>query len=150
MLEINPGGLELGNHPSKAGSFRLAYDGFEIHRVAAYADEDINRLLSSPEIIRNRLKINAAIHNAQQIQGIQEKFGSFKAWLDLFHPQSKADWVQLFKKNFKFTGGEIVGEFLMSCGYLPGATTTTARRFWRSTGQEVLSAASELEIDHGT
>ncbi|MEM6917010.1 MAG: DNA-3-methyladenine glycosylase I, partial [Verrucomicrobiota bacterium] len=43
------------------------------------------------------------------------------AWLDHHHPLSKEEWVKLFKKTFKFTGGEITGEFLMSTGYLPGA-----------------------------
>ncbi|MCU0382102.1 MAG: DNA-3-methyladenine glycosylase I, partial [Chitinophagaceae bacterium] len=42
-------------------------------------------------------------------------------WLDHHHPLEKEDWVKLFKKTFKFTGGEIVNEFLMSTGYLPGA-----------------------------
>ena len=42
-------------------------------------------------------------------------------WLDAHHPRPKEDWVKLFKKTFRFTGGEIVGEFLLSTGYLPGA-----------------------------
>lgn len=72
-------------------------------------------------IIRNRLKIEATIENAKTIQRLQKEFGSFKNWLDKHHPLSKEEWVKLFKKTFRFTGGEIVGEFLMSTGYLPGA-----------------------------
>ena len=72
-------------------------------------------------IIRNRLKINAAIENAKVILLLQKKYGSFKKWIEHNHPLTKDEWVRLFKKHFKFTGGEIVNEFLMSAGYLPGA-----------------------------
>lgn len=72
-------------------------------------------------IIRNRLKINAAIENAKTIIGIQKQFGSFEKWLASHHPKTKDEWVKLFKNTFRFTGGEIVNEFLMSTGYLPGA-----------------------------
>ncbi|MNN61361.1 Methyladenine glycosylase [compost metagenome] len=89
--------------------------------MAAYADADIARLLGDARIIRNRLKVHAAVHNAQVIQQLRASHGSFAAWLDAHHPQDKAAWVKLFKKTFRFTGGEITGEFLMSLGYLPGA-----------------------------
>ena len=72
-------------------------------------------------IIRNRLKINAAIENAKVILQLQKDFGTFKKWIEHHHPLTKDEWVKLFKKHFKFTGGEIVNEFLMSAGYLPGA-----------------------------
>jgi DNA-3-methyladenine glycosylase I len=65
--------------------------------------------------------VRAAIHNARVILELRPAFGSFKGWLDAHHPREKAGWVTLFKKTFTFTGGEIVGEFLMSCGYLAGA-----------------------------
>jgi DNA-3-methyladenine glycosylase I len=65
--------------------------------------------------------VEAAIHNAQQILLLQKEHGSFKAWIEFHHPMDKAEWVKLFKKTFRFTGGEIVNEFLMSTGYLPGA-----------------------------
>ena len=63
----------------------------------------------------------AAIENARRIIALADEHGSFKAWLDAHHPLPKDDWVRLFKRNFRFTGGEITGEFLMSSGYLPGA-----------------------------
>ena len=78
-------------------------------------------MLNDAGIIRNRLKVDAAIHNANVIKGLQKEFGSFKDWLDHNHPLNKDEWVKLFKKTFKFTGGEITGEFLMSSGYLAGA-----------------------------
>ena len=89
--------------------------------VAGYGERDVERLLNDAGIIRNRLKVHAAIHNAQVIQQLRASHGSFAAWLDAHHPRDKAEWVKLFKKTFRFTGGEITGEFLMSLGYLPGA-----------------------------
>lgn len=121
ILEINQAGLSWTTILNKQAHFRIAYDQFNITTVAMYNDEDRMRLLNDPGIIRNRLKINAAIHNAQVILALQEKHGSFKHWLDNHIGQSLPQWVTLFKKNFKFTGGEIVNEFLMSTGYLPGA-----------------------------
>jgi DNA-3-methyladenine glycosylase I len=50
-----------------------------------------------------------------------ETHGSFAGWLDAHHPLAHGEWQRLFKRTFKFTGGEIVGEFLISTGYLPGA-----------------------------
>ena len=72
-------------------------------------------------IIRNKLKVNAAVENAKRIQALSREFGSFRGWLDSHHPLTKEEWTKLFKKTFVFTGGEIVNEFLMSTGYLPGA-----------------------------
>lgn len=121
ILEINQAGLSWETILKKRNTFRLAYDGFSVDKVAAYGLTERERLLSDPGIIRNRLKVEAAIHNAQVIQGLRDEHGSFSAWLDQHHPLSKEDWVKLFKRTFRFTGGEIVGEFLMSLGYLPGA-----------------------------
>ncbi|QEY24210.1 DNA-3-methyladenine glycosylase I [Neisseria animalis] len=121
VLEINQAGLSWTIILKKQTAFQTAYKGFDIAAVAAFDGEDRARLLADAGIVRNRLKINAAIHNAQQILAIQKEYGSFKNWLDSHHPQDKASWVKLFKKRFKFVGGEIVGEFLMSTGYLPGA-----------------------------
>ena len=72
-------------------------------------------------VIRNRLKINAAIENAKTILKLQKESGSFKKWLDLHHPKSREEWTKLFRMTFRFTGGEIVNEFLVSSGYLPDA-----------------------------
>lgn len=121
VLEINQAGLSWTTILNKQAHFRKAYSGFDVDLVAAYKEEDEQRLLSDPGIIRNRLKIKAAIFNAEKIVRLREEYGSFRAWLDAHHPLEKKDWVRLFKKNFRFTGGEIVGEFLISLGYLPGA-----------------------------
>jgi DNA-3-methyladenine glycosylase I len=121
LLEINQAGLSWTLMLRKQESFRTSYSNFSIEKVAQYDETDRKRLLLDPGIIRNKLKINAAIVNAKTILELQKEFGSFKKWLDANHPLTKADWVRLFKKTFKFTGGEIVNEFLMSTGYLPGA-----------------------------
>ena len=121
ILEINQAGLSWTTILNKQENFKKAYDGFQIKKVAAYGEKDVERLLNNAGIIRNRLKIAAAIHNAQVIITLQKTHGSFKQWLDANHPKTKAEWVKLFKQTFKFTGGEIVNEFLMSTGYLAGA-----------------------------
>ncbi len=121
ILEINQAGLSWGLILKRAHGFHLAYDGFCVEKVAAYSDSDRARLLSDAGIIRNRLKINAAIENARRILVLRKEFGSFKGWLDAHYPLSLEDWTRLFKNTFIFTGTEIVKEFLMSTGYLPGA-----------------------------
>lgn len=121
VLEINQAGLSWTLILKKRQAFQTAYKGFDIDTVAAFGDADRERLLADAGIVRNRLKINAIIYNARQIKKLQQKYGSFKHWLDTNHPLDKAGWVKLFKKHFKFVGGEIVGEFLMSTGYLSGA-----------------------------
>ncbi|MBI1299880.1 DNA-3-methyladenine glycosylase I [bacterium] len=121
ILEINQAGLSWVTILRKRDNFWRAYEGFNIDSVAAYGEEDRLRLLSDAGIIRNRLKVDAAIENARRLQAIRDEYGSFAVWLDHHHPLAKEEWVMLFKKTFRFTGGEIVGEFLMSTGYLPGA-----------------------------
>ena len=121
VLEINQAGLSWTLMLKKQKAFQAAYSGFDIAKVAAYTEADRERLLADADIVRNKLKVNAAIHNAQQILALQAEHGSFKQWLDAHHPRSKEEWVKLFKKQFKFVGGEIVNEFLMSTGYLSGA-----------------------------
>ncbi|HFA51538.1 MAG TPA: DNA-3-methyladenine glycosylase I [Bacteroidetes bacterium] len=125
ILEINQAGLSWDLILKKQENFRKAYSKFNIKKVAKYSEKDRERLLSNAGIIRNKLKINAAIYNANQILEMQKEHGSFQNWLDHHHPLSKEEWVKLFKKNFKFTGGEITNEFLMSTGYLPGAHGTS-------------------------
>jgi len=121
ILEINQAGLSWETILKKENTFRKAYGDFNIKKVAAYTDKDRVRLMDDSGIIRNRLKINAAIENAKTIINLQKEYGSFEKWLASKHPLSKDEWVKIFKKTFKFTGGEIVNEFLMSVGYLPGA-----------------------------
>lgn len=121
VLEINQAGLSWLTILKKREAFFEAFRGFDVDRVAAFDDDDRARLLSDARIIRNRLKVEAAIHNAQVIQRLRQEHSSFHGWLEAHHPMPHADWVKLFKRTFRFTGPEIVNEFLMSTGYLPGA-----------------------------
>jgi DNA-3-methyladenine glycosylase I len=163
MLEINQAGLSWLTILKKKDAFRRAYAGFDPGVVAAYGPREVRRLLADAGIIRNRLKVEAAIANARAVLELRESHGSFAKWLEAHlwldaktqgregaraegdartqgrktdaktqgrkdakearHPRrrTKEEWVQLFKQTFRFTGGEIVGEFLISSGYLPGA-----------------------------
>ena len=114
---------ELFERPilQKRDGFRQAYRGFDPAAVARFTGRDITRLMADADVIRNRLKIEAAVHNARVVLDLRESHGSFAKWLDAHHPLPKPEWLKLFKTTFRFTGGEIVGEFLMSLGYLPGA-----------------------------
>jgi len=121
VLEINQAGLSWSTILNKQENFKKAYKNFNIKKVAAFDEKDFERLMNDAGIIRNRLKINAAIENAKTLLNIQKKHGSFKKWIDHHHPKTKDEWVKIFKNTFRFTGGEIVNEFLMSTSYLPGA-----------------------------
>jgi len=123
ILEINQAGLSWNTILNKQDNFREAFDNFEIARIAEYGEEKFEELLKNAGIIRNRLKINAVIYNARRVKEIQNEFGSFNNWLKSQNSLTLAEWVKLFKSNFKFVGGEIVNEFLMSTNYLPGAHT---------------------------
>jgi DNA-3-methyladenine glycosylase I len=121
ILEINQAGLSWLTILRKRDCFRAAFSNFVVDKVAAYDDKDRARLLDDPGIIRNKLKVGAAITNAARIQELRASHGSFAQWLATHHPRDKAAWVKLFKQTFVFTGGEITGEFLLSIGYLAGA-----------------------------
>ena len=121
ILEINQAGLSWLTILKKRTAFRAAFADFDVDRVAAFGPADVERLLADPGIIRNRLKIEATTENARRIQALRQSHGSFAGWLDAHHPRSTQEWTHLFRRTFRFTGGQIVNEFLMSVGYLPGA-----------------------------
>ncbi|HSA94060.1 MAG TPA: DNA-3-methyladenine glycosylase I [Terriglobales bacterium] len=131
ILEINQAGLSWLTILKKREHFRAAYAGFEVERVARFGRREKARLLRDEGIIRNRLKIDAAIENARRILRLREEHRSFARWLDAHHPRSKPEWIKLFKQTFVFTGGEITGEFLLSTGYLPGAHVESCPVFRR-------------------
>jgi DNA-3-methyladenine glycosylase I len=121
MLEINQAGLSWATILKKRAGFRAAFADFAVDRVAAFGPAETDRLLADPGIIRNRLKIDAATENARRLQALRQSHGSFALWLAAYHPRSPEEWTKLFRQTFRFTGGQIVGEFLMSVGYLRGA-----------------------------
>jgi len=131
LLEINQAGLSWLTVLKKRGRLRAAYAGFSVERVAGFGDDDRARLLDDAGIIRNRLKIEAAIHNAGVVLAMRESHGSFCRWLDAHHPRELSQWIKLFRKTFKFTGGEITNEFLIGTGYLPGAHDRDCPQFDR-------------------
>lgn len=120
-LEIFQAGLSWLIVLKKRAALVEAFDGFSPDRVAAYGDADVARLMADERIIRNRRKIAAVIENARRLVAIRARHGSFAGWIAAHHPRGKEDWVRLFRGTFVFMGGEVVNEFLMSIGYLPGA-----------------------------
>jgi DNA-3-methyladenine glycosylase I len=120
-LEINQAGLSWATILRKREAFRRAFDGFDPGVVARYGPKERRRLLADAGIVRNRLKVDAVIHNAGVILGLRASHGSFRGWLEEHHPLPREAWVKLFRLTFRFTGGEIVNEFLLSTGWLPGA-----------------------------
>lgn len=120
-LEIFQAGLNWTIILNKKKNFENAFEGFEISKVAMYGEDDFERLMNDKGIIRNKLKINAAIFNAKAILKIQNDFGSFNSWLLKHKNNNLEEWIKLFKKNFKFTGKEITREFLTSTGNIKGA-----------------------------
>lgn len=144
VLEINQAGLSWLTILKKRPAFREAFDDFALARVARYDARRRNRLLANAGIIRNRLKVDAAIENAKRILALQKTHGSFAAWLDAHHPRQKGEWVTLFKKTFVFTGGEITGSFLLSTGHLPGAHES-----WCPVYARVVAARPPWMFAHG-
>ncbi len=122
-LEIFQAGLSWLIILKKRDAFSLAFENFNVDRVAAFDAMDIERLTNDPSIIRNRRKIEATIENAKVVQELRQSHGGFSQWIEAHHPLSRGEWCKLFRTTFTFMGKEVVGEFLMSIGYLPGAHT---------------------------
>jgi DNA-3-methyladenine glycosylase I len=120
-LEVFQAGLSWELMLKKRAGFREAFVDYDLGRIAAFGDEDVERLMLNPEIVRNRLKIKATIYNATQVLDIQKAHGSFVQWLASQECADLASWVKHMRKTFKFMGPEVVGEFLMSISLLPGA-----------------------------
>ncbi len=120
-LEIFQAGLSWLIVLKKRPALHQAFAGFAVDRVAAFEAADIARLLADPGIIRNRRKIDAVIENARRVAALRQSHGSFAAWIASQHPRPLDDWIRLFRATFVFMGREVVNEFLLSIGYLPGA-----------------------------
>lgn len=127
-LEVFQAGLNWLLVLKKRPAFNAAFDDFDVDKVAGYGEAKIEQLLQDEGIVRNRLKIHAIMHNANVTKGLRSE-GGLSGWLDSHHPRSLTDWVQTFRKTFKFMGPEVVKEFLMSTGYIPGAHHTSCLVF---------------------
>lgn len=135
LLEMMQAGLSWITILKKRESYRAAFDGFDPQKIAQYGAEKVEELLQNPGIIRNRLKIQAAITNARLFLEVQKEFGSFDAflwsyvgnepivghWADLKEipattPISDALSRDLKKRGFKFVGSTIVYAYMQSVG----------------------------------
>ena len=135
ILEGMQAGLSWLTVLKKRDAFRAAFDGFDPHKVALYTDDKIHELLTDKGIIRNRLKINAAVTNARAFLEVQQKHGSFDAfiWRYVDHtpiinrfekeadipastPLSDQISRDLKKSGFKFVGSTIIYAFMQATG----------------------------------
>ncbi len=135
ILEGAQAGLSWETILKKRDAYRIAFDGFDPHRVAAYDDAKIASLLLDPGIVRNRLKIAAARTNARAFLAVQSEFGSFDAYLWAYvdgqpligRPATTADLPastplsdalsrDLKKRGFTFVGSTIMYAFMQATG----------------------------------
>ena len=146
ILEGMQAGLSWAIILKKRDNFRRAFDGFDPQRVARYGDEKIVALLADPGIVRNRLKISAAIRNARSFLEIQSEYGSFdayiwqfvggkpkvNAWRNLTEipastPESDAMSKDLARRGFKFVGSTICYAFMQAVGLVNDHTVDCYR-----------------------
>lgn len=135
ILETFQAGLSWITVLRKREHFRHVFDGFDFHKVAAYNRKKIEELLADPGIIRNRLKVEAAVTNAQAFLKIREEFGSFSAYIwgftegrpiknEVEHykkapatsPLSDRISKDLKKRGFKFVGSTVVYAHMQATG----------------------------------
>ncbi|RTZ46772.1 DNA-3-methyladenine glycosylase I [Chryseobacterium arthrosphaerae] len=135
ILESFQAGLSWYTILSKRENFRKAFDNFDYRKMAAYSDQKTEELMNNPGIIRNRLKILAAITNAQRFMDVQTEFGSFSRYIWGFvdgkpldrAPESLADVPatteisdtiskDLKKRGFKFMGSTVVYAHMQATG----------------------------------
>lgn len=120
-LETFQAGLSWEIVLKKRSGLFEAFKQFNADQVAAFGPDEIETVVQNPRVIRNRRKIEAAVYNAKAIIQMREQFGGFDRWLDLQIQNEQEDWVSAFRSRFKFMGGEVVGEFLISLGIIPGS-----------------------------
>lgn len=135
MLEGFQAGLSWITILRKREAFRDAFAQFDPIKVASFNEQDVERLMQNAGIVRNRLKINAAINNAKQFIAIQQEFGSFNQWIWQYvshqpiinHWQTHADIPiytplaetisrDLKKRGFKFVGPTVIYSHMQATG----------------------------------
>ena len=98
-------------------NFRKAFSGFSVDKVAEFDQADIQHLLSDASIVRNRLKITAAINNARQVQNLRKEYGSFQRYLDsLDKSDNYAFVIKELGKRFSRIGPSSARIFLYTVG----------------------------------
>lgn len=120
-LELLQAGLSWELVLKKRVTIVHAFENFNVDTVAVYSERHMNRLLADPGIIRNKLKVASIIENAKRIKSLRNSHNGFANWIAFHHPLNRQEWTNLFRNTFKFMGREIVNEFLMCIGYLPGS-----------------------------
>ena len=131
ILESFQAGLSWECILNKRENFRRAYDGFDLDKICAYGEEDVDRLLADAGIVRNRLKIRASIGNAQIFRELVMQYGSFWDYLNQFvrdrilyeeHQVTNAlsDSISkdLKKRGMKFVGSTIIYAYLQAIGVI--------------------------------
>lgn len=135
VLEGAQAGLSWSTVLRKRNAYRKAFDNFDARKISRYSEADISRLLADPEIIRNRLKINAAVFNARAFLKVQKEFGSFDRYIwrfihgrpiqnswkkttDIPSSSSESEDMckDLQKRGFKFIGATICYAFMQAVG----------------------------------
>jgi DNA-3-methyladenine glycosylase I len=135
ILEGAQAGLSWSTILHKRANFRKAFDDFDARRIARYSGKKVERLLADSGIVRNRLKISAAIQNAKAFLAVQEEFGSFDHYIWRFvggrpkqnrrrsmnsvparTPQSDAMSKDLLDRGFKFVGSTICYAYMQATG----------------------------------
>jgi DNA-3-methyladenine glycosylase I len=146
VLEGAQAGLSWDTILKKRENYRRAFHDFDPARIARYGDEDVQRLLADAGIVRNRLKVQAAIVNAQKLLQVQEEFGSFDSYIwqfvggraikNAFRPlseipsstaQSDAMSKDLRRRGFKFVGSTICYAFMQAVGLVNDHTVDCFR-----------------------
>lgn len=146
ILEGAQAGLSWITILRKRDNYRAAFDGFDAARVARYDANQIESLLQNPGIVRNRLKVESAVVNAQKFLEVQQEFGSFdafvwrfvdgkpiqNAWRSLAEvpastPESDAMSKEMKRRGFKFVGSTICYAFMQATGMANDHTTDCFR-----------------------
>ncbi len=131
ILESFQAGLSWECVLNKRDAFRLAFDNFDIDKICMYDEDKINELMSNSNIIRNRLKINAAINNSRVFKKIEHDYGSFYNYLNQFTKdkiiyevgKTTNELSDLISKNLKskgmkFVGSTIIYSYLQAIGVI--------------------------------
>ena len=116
-LQVFQAGLTWRMILARRDSFRQAFHGWRIDRVAAMGADSVERLAQDAAIIRNRKKIEACIDNARTVQSIQRDYGSFCNWFyNVLQSDDLAELQKALRGSFKFMGPEIARMWLMASG----------------------------------
>jgi len=119
VLEMFQAGLSWRTILAKRPAFFSAFRGFIPARVAAFGSRDLARLLDDRGIVRNRRKIEAAIHNARVVCTLIETHGSLVRFVRTLPLDDRTATVKTMRATFQFMGPLVVEEFLMSTGFWP-------------------------------